>query len=228
MLPDWLSTPKLALHVALALCAAIWARGAHAQDRAPVEVGQSFTARVTEVTDGDTYDVRRSIGGEVTVRLHGVDAPESAQTYGQAATRRARQFLQGENVRITVEDIGRYGRAVASVEVGGADLGAALIRSGYGWYYEQYAPGKTEYARLQRQARKANRGLWSRPNPTPPWEWRDRTSGPGETSTKDRDCSDFDTQPEAQRFFERHQPGDPHGLDGNGDGEACESLPDGK
>ncbi|WP_251922972.1 excalibur calcium-binding domain-containing protein [Salinibacter ruber] len=55
----------------------------------------------------------------------------------------------------------------------------------------------------------------------------DRTSGPGETSAEDRDCSDFDTQPEAQRFFKRHQPGDPHNLDGDGDGEACESLPGG-
>jgi micrococcal nuclease len=42
----------------------------------------------------------------------------------------------------------------------------------------------------------------------------------------DRDCSDFDTQPEAQRFFERAGPGDPHRLDGDGDGVACESLPD--
>ncbi|WP_263788953.1 thermonuclease family protein [Salinibacter grassmerensis] len=195
--------------------------------QAQVEPGQTFTARVTEITDGDTYDVRRSAGGEVTIRLHGVDTPESAQSYGMAATRAARRYVGGKDVRVTVEDIGRYGRAVARITAGGGDLGAMLIRDGYGWYYEQYAPGATEYARLQRQARSAGRGLWSQRNPTPPWEWRDRTSGPGETSVKDRDCSDFDTQPEAQRFFERHQPGDPHGLDGNGDGEACESLPGG-
>jgi len=40
-----------------------------------------------------------------------------------------------------------------------------------------------------------------------------------------RGCSDFDTQAEAQRFYERHQPGDPHRLDGNRNGEACEGLP---
>lgn len=50
----------------------------------------------------------------------------------------------------------------------------------------------------------------------------DSSGGPEETSVKDRDCSDFDTQPEAQRFFERHQPGALHNLD-----EACESLPGG-
>ena len=196
-------------------------------DSAPVEPGQTFTGNVVEVTDGDTYDVRRSIGGAVTIRLRGVDAPESAQPYGRAATRAARRLVGGKSVRVSVEEIGRYGRAVASVEVGGADLGALLIGRGLAWHYRQYAPNATEYARLQRQARNAARGLWSQANPVPPWMWRDRTSGPGETSAEDRDCSDFDTQPEAQRFYERHGPGDPHGLDGNNDGEACESLPGG-
>jgi endonuclease YncB( thermonuclease family) len=199
-----------------------------AQGDAPVEPGQTFTGRVVEVTDGDTFGVRRSIGGEVTIRLHGIDAPESAQSYGRAATRAARRIIGGKNVRVAVEDIGRYGRAVARIEVGGGDLGALLIERGIAWYYEQYAPNETEYARLKRQARNAGRGLWSQANPIPPWEWRDRTSGPSETDTRDRDCDDFDTQPEAQRFFERHQPGDPHGLDGDGDGQACESLPGGR
>jgi len=43
-------------------------------------------------------------------------------------------------------------------------------------------------------------------------------------SVADRDCSDFNTQAAAQRFFKRHQPGDPHRLDGDGDGIVCESL----
>ncbi|PSO45115.1 nuclease [Candidatus Saccharibacteria bacterium SW_7_54_9] len=194
---------------------------------AQVEPGQSFSARVQAVTDGDTYDVRRSDGQMFTVRLHGVDAPETSQPYGTAATKAARRYVGGKNVRVVVEDIGRYGRAVASVEVQGGRLGHMLVRGGLGWHYDQHAPNATELARLEWQARNANRGLWSQVAPTPPWEWRDRTSGPDETSVKDRDCSDFGTQPAAQRFFDKHQPGDPHGLDGNNDGEACESLPGG-
>ena len=41
----------------------------------------------------------------------------------------------------------------------------------------------------------------------------------------DRDCSDFQTQAEAQAFFEAAGPGDPNRLDGNGDGVVCTSLP---
>jgi hypothetical protein len=42
----------------------------------------------------------------------------------------------------------------------------------------------------------------------------------------DRDCSDFSTHRQAQRFFERHNPRrDPHRLDADHDGIACEDLP---
>ncbi len=43
----------------------------------------------------------------------------------------------------------------------------------------------------------------------------------------DRNCSDFDTWREAQDFFEAAggPDEDPHRLDINGDGVACESLP---
>jgi micrococcal nuclease len=54
--------------------------------------------------------------------------------------------------------------------------------------------------------------------PTSPPPLRYDPSGP------DRDCSDFATEAEAQRFFEAAAPGDPHRLDRDGNGRACESL----
>ena len=40
----------------------------------------------------------------------------------------------------------------------------------------------------------------------------------------DRNCSDFGSWREAQAFYEAAGPGDPHGLDRDRDGIACESL----
>jgi hypothetical protein len=40
----------------------------------------------------------------------------------------------------------------------------------------------------------------------------------------DRDCSDFTNQREAQSFFDAAGPGDPHRLDADDDGVACEPL----
>jgi excalibur calcium-binding domain-containing protein len=43
---------------------------------------------------------------------------------------------------------------------------------------------------------------------------------------RDRDCSDFATHRQAQHFFETHNPRrDPHRLDADHDGKACEDLP---
>jgi hypothetical protein len=47
---------------------------------------------------------------------------------------------------------------------------------------------------------------------------------PSTAAAVDYDCSDFATQEEAQEHL---LPGDPHGLDGDNDGIACESLPSG-
>jgi hypothetical protein len=43
---------------------------------------------------------------------------------------------------------------------------------------------------------------------------------------RDKDCSDFKTQRKAQKFFKKNNPkADPHGLDADNDGIACEDLP---
>jgi hypothetical protein len=45
-------------------------------------------------------------------------------------------------------------------------------------------------------------------------------------SAGDKDCSDFNTWREAQKFYKRHggPQRDPHRLDGDDDGIACEAL----
>jgi len=124
---------------------------------------------------------------------------------------------------VTQEDIGRYGRAVARINVQGGSLEQMLVRDELAWHYDQSASNATELARLVQEARNADRRFCSGPNPIPPREGRHRSSRRSRGSV--RDCSDVNTQPEAQRFFERPQPVDPHNLHGDGDGRACESLP---
>ena len=70
------------------------------------------------------------------------------------------------------------------------------------------------------------------PTPTPPSASASPTPTPTVFSTAtpsvpDRNCSDFDTWAEAQAFFESEggPESDPHRLDSDGDGIACESLP---
>jgi hypothetical protein len=46
-------------------------------------------------------------------------------------------------------------------------------------------------------------------------------------AARDYDCADFATHKQAQKFFKRHggPQRDPHRLDGDNDGIACEDLP---
>lgn len=48
--------------------------------------------------------------------------------------------------------------------------------------------------------------------------------GAAPSFARDMDCSDFSSWREAQDFYERSGPGDPHRLDRDGDGIACETL----
>lgn len=52
------------------------------------------------------------------------------------------------------------------------------------------------------------------------------TGSGSDAAAADKDCSDFNTRKQAQQFFESHKPNrDPHRLDADGDGIACESNP---
>ncbi|MFW5812181.1 MAG: thermonuclease family protein [Alkalispirochaetaceae bacterium] len=180
--------------------------------------------RVEQVIDGDTIELA-SAG---RVRLHGIDAPEIAQAYGREARRFLRRRLEGEAVRLLVTDTDRYGRLVAWVYLpGGESAQSLLLANGYAWWYRRYAPEATALGELQRQARESRRGLWADSGATPPWEWRRRRYADLPPGTEDRDCSDFPTQAAAQRFYEAAggPEVDPHRLDADGDGVACESLP---
>jgi len=81
------------------------------------------------VTDGDTYAIERSIGGEVTTRLHGVDAPKSAQPYGKTATRAACRPVGEKGVRVPIVARKSADTGAVGIEVGGEDLGVLLIHS---------------------------------------------------------------------------------------------------
>lgn len=62
------------------------------------------------------------------------------------------------------------------------------------------------------------------PAPEPTTEPAPEPQPSAELPPEDLDCSDFDTQQDAQETLDT-DPSDPYGLDGEGDGIPCESLP---
>jgi len=136
----------------------------------------TLTADVAEVKDGDTLVVVGS-GKRITVRVWGIDAPETSQPYGTAATRAARKLVGGETVTLHVEDTGPYGRLIARVRTEDTDLGQSLTYSGYAWYSRKYATSET-LKNCEREARTKRAGLWQQDDPVPPWTHREQTGEP--------------------------------------------------
>ena len=54
----------------------------------------------------------------------------------------------------------------------GRNLSQELVKAGLAWHDGQYAPQDTVLQQLQAEAQAAKRGLWSDPQPVPPWAFR--------------------------------------------------------
>jgi endonuclease YncB( thermonuclease family) len=131
-----------------------------------------FTAKVVGVSDGDTITVLRD-RIPVKIRLRGIDCPETGQDFGSRAKSVTSELAFGKVVTVHPSLKDRYGRTVADVILpDGRNLNQELVRRGVAWWYRKYAPHDTSLARLEFEAKAARIGLWSQPNPTPPWDWR--------------------------------------------------------
>lgn len=129
---------------------------------------------VTRIIDGDTIAATNG-NTEITVRLQGVDTPETKhprkpiQTYGKEASQFLTNLLKGEKVYLLpVKEqfhTGRYGRVIAYAyrAPNGLFINAEIIRQGYGHAYPKY-PGKytEKFQQLERFAKKSKKGLWSK------------------------------------------------------------------
>jgi len=131
---------------------------------------RSFHATVTWIDDGDTVWISED-GHRLRVRLSGVDCPELAQPFGAEARRATLTALLQRDVTVDVRDVDAYGRLVARIHNGGRDMSEDLLRDGLAWYYSRFVTDPV-LASAESEARRAHRGLWSQPNPVPPWVFR--------------------------------------------------------
>ena len=138
----------------------------------------SMRCTVLAVLDGDTF-VAACATGRVTIRLAEVDAPERDQPFGRQAREHLRRLLErgGGLVTVLPRTRDRYGRLVAAARAAGRELGPAMVAAGMAWHYRRYSRSQRLRA-LEEAARREGKGLWSRPDPVPPWRWRRRRTRP--------------------------------------------------
>lgn len=87
-----------------------------------------FSGRVTQTVDGDTFRINSR---SVSIRIWGLDAPETDEAGGAAATAALARLISGQDLRCRQRDIDRYGRIVGQCMLpNGRDITAAMIASG--------------------------------------------------------------------------------------------------
>ena len=71
----------------------------------------------------------------------------------------------------------QYGRTLGKLILDGKDVNLTQVEEGYAWHYAQYKRQQLSadaglYAAAQTKATAAKVGLWSKAEPTPPWDYR--------------------------------------------------------
>jgi micrococcal nuclease len=210
-------------------------------------------AQVIEVVDGDTFKAK--IGDkEETVRLILVDTPETKhpnkpkQPFGEEASNFTGELLtHGTTVELEydAEQRDKYNRVLAYVYVNGESLQEKLLSEGLARVavYPPNTKYQEKFESIQEEAKNKKVWIWSIDGyvtsngfdesvvQAAKKEEQNQETKPKVTpvySGGDKDCSDFSSQAEAQRYFEA-KGGSPSnnvdGLDRDHDGIACESLP---
>ncbi len=132
---------------------------------------QGIRGVVTAVKDGDTIELRADTAKH-RIRLYGIDCPEKGQAFGQKAKQFTGELCFGKRVSVVTHGRDRYGRIVGEVILpDGRILNRELVAAGLAWWYRKYSRDPL-LERLEAEARRAKRGLWSEAHPTPPWEFR--------------------------------------------------------
>ncbi len=147
--------------------------GSESGEAEPSEKETSYP--VVHIYDGDTFTVRMPDGSTETVRLLGIDAPETGkkytkrECYGDEATAALVGLIGGKSVRLVFDpsqdDRDAYDRFLLYATLpDGTDVGLRMIERGFvreytfrGRVFERQA----DYRAAEGRAREAEKGLWS-------------------------------------------------------------------
>lgn len=138
---------------------------------------EMLAARVLWVDDGDSLEIRDDWGRRFRVRLRGIDAPERTQPYASVSRRNLSRLARGRAVTVSYDGVDKYGRLLAWVFVDdGLSVNLQQVQAGLAWHYafpgQPWTADDDLLARAEQEARVARRGLWARPGPKPPWQYR--------------------------------------------------------
>lgn len=139
-----------------------------------------LTGIVVEVTDGDTLTIRDREDIRHKIRLRDIDAPEKSQPFASQAQDALAAQVLGQGVAVVWWEKDSSGRIIGDVYRGSRCVNFWMVSDGLAWYRSDGAKSHV-FLEVEKEARKARRGLWRDKNAEPPWKFserqRDRKNG---------------------------------------------------
>ncbi|MGH7184638.1 MAG: thermonuclease family protein, partial [Nitrospiraceae bacterium] len=130
-----------------------------------------FAAKVITVHEGDRLTIRHD-GRSETIYLKDIDCPELKQPYGKQAKRVTAAFVGNRDVVVRALTRDKQGRTSAEVLLpNGQNVGRELVKEGLAWW-RRSGSDDLSLGDFEELARAERKGLWSEPNPVPPWKWK--------------------------------------------------------
>lgn len=131
---------------------------------------QTLMGKIIRVSEGDTVVLLDRDNAQHKIRLHGIDAPETGQPYGDESKEYLSDLIADKTVTVDVKGKDQYKCVLGVIYLGNTNINAEMIRSGYAWNYK-YSKDKY-YIKLQEKAKEQKKGLWKDKNTIDPWQWR--------------------------------------------------------
>lgn len=129
-----------------------------------------ISGRVVEVADGDTLTIRVA-EDDYRIRLYEIDTPENGQPWARQAKNALSRKISQQDVTVEVITTDQYGRLVGKIWLDNRDIGREMVAEGHAWAFRPTLDDRS-LLRAEANAKATGIGLWSKPNPIPPWEWR--------------------------------------------------------
>lgn len=153
--------------------------------RGPTE-GTEWDVTITRVIDGDTVEAQFPNGEVDTIRLLGVDTPETnlnsvsptefegisdttagsdhLLNWGENASNYAEQQLNNQDVRVVVDEQadrrGSFGRLLGHIYVDDENFNKQLLSEGYARLYDSEFSKQSEFESAEQTAQDTETGLW--------------------------------------------------------------------
>lgn len=137
-----------------------------------------WPATVSKVINGDTLQVIIE-GKQVVVALSDIDAPELEQPFGPEAKQLVEDLALHQKIKIIISprQTSNSDKIIAEIFVPQKQdsLNRTLVREGLAWAVNDQKT-RNPFELASEFARKRHLGIWSVPNPLPPWKYKEQES----------------------------------------------------